>query len=109
MKGYPNANVNHMNLNSLLSSHNSSDILKQFSQQFMTLEKSRSVAIGKDEDEDNKFDPSELALTKSNSTKLGHKKDHNFKVIIRVRPPLPREIDMHVGFTPITQISKSNK
>ena len=28
----------------------------------------------------------------------------NFKVVIRVRPPLPREIDPVYGFTSVTQV-----
>lgn len=36
--------------------------------------------------------PSEVALTKSMSAKLSSKKDHNFKVVVRVRPPLEQEL-----------------
>ena len=109
MKGYQNNNANHMNLNSLLSSNNSADIIKQFSQQFLPLEKSQSEIVQWDDEIDDKIWSSELGLTKSASFKYPNKKDQNFKVIVRVRPPLPREIDMHSGFTSITQISKNNK
>ena len=110
MKGYQNNNnISHMNLNNLLPSHNSKEILQQFSQQMLTLEKSRSENGPADEEDDEKLVGNELALTKSMSNKPGSKKDHNFKVIVRVRPPLSKEIDPISGFTPITQISKNNK
>ena len=109
MKGYQNNNANHMNLNSLLSSHSSAEIIKQFSQQFIPLEKSQSEIVQWDDEIDDKISSCELGLTKSASFKLPNKKDQNFKVIVRVRPPLPREIDMHSGFTSVTQISKNNK
>ena len=109
MKGYQNNNANHVNLNSLLSSHSSAEIIKQFSQQFIPLEKSQSEIVQWDDEIDDNFWPSELGLTKSASYKISNKKDQNFKVIVRVRPPLPREIDMHSGFSSITQISKNNK
>lgn len=38
-----------------------------------------------------------------------HGKDDNFKVIIRVRPPLPREQDSHVPFRSCLHISPENK
>jgi hypothetical protein len=41
------------------------------------------------------------------SSKLG--KDDNFKVIIRVRPPLPREQDSSVSFRSCLHISPDNK
>jgi kinesin family protein 3/17 len=33
----------------------------------------------------------------------------NFKVVIRVRPPLPREIDSYYGFSPIVSVSPDHK
>ena len=45
MKGYQYNNANHMNLNSLLSSNSSAEMIKQFSQQFIPLEKSQSEVI----------------------------------------------------------------
>lgn len=109
MKGYQNNNANHMNLNSLLSSHSSADIIKQFSQQFIPLEKSQSEIVQWDDEMEEKIWSSDFGLSKSSSFKLLNKKDQNFKVIVRVRPPLPREIDMHSGFSSITQITKNNK
>jgi len=80
-----------------------------FSQQFVPLEKSHSEWPLKEEVMDDNMTPSELVLTKSMSVKSASKKDHNFKVIVRVRPPLPREIEGTLEFTPITQISNNNK
>jgi len=48
----------------------------------------------------------EFGLTRSHSMTKQNKKDQNFKVVVRVRPPLSREIDSSSGFTSITQISK---
>lgn len=73
MKGYSNSNINHVNLNSLLSSNSSQDILKIFSQQFMPLEKSHSENIMKEEMDDDNMTPSEIALTKSMSAKHSSK------------------------------------
>lgn len=93
----------------MLSSSNSIDFLKSFSKQLGKLEKTKS---------DNPYIDSELEeerpltrrdLTKSISAKSPYKKDQNFKVVVRVRPPLEREIDAHSGFAPITHISKNNK
>jgi hypothetical protein len=109
MKGYQNINASHVNLNTLLSSHNSTDILKTFSHQLLPLERARSENPAVDPEIEENDTPSELGLTKSQSTKQGIKKDQNFKVVVRVRPPLSREIDMHSGFTPVTQISQDNK
>lgn len=109
MKGYQNTNINHVNLNSLLSSGNSNDILKMFSEQYLPLEKSHSDDTIKEDILEDNMTPSELILSKSKSFKNTSKKDQNFKVVIRVRPPLPREIDSLAGFLPITNISKNNK
>ena len=35
--------------------------------------------------------------------------NQNFKVVIRVRPPLPREMSDNLEFMPITQISPDSK
>ena len=75
----------------------------------MPLEKSHSDNTAMDEAMEDNMSPSELILSKSKSFKSPSKKDQNFKVVVRVRPPLPREIDSAAGFTPITSISKNNK
>lgn len=50
-----------------------------------------------------------IALTKSKSVSISNKTEQNFKVVVRVRPPLAREIEGHAGFSTITQISKNCK
>ena len=109
MKGYRNTNIGHVNLNDLLSSHNGNSIFKQFSEGLLPLEKSQSTFdnwINKTEDN---LWADETELTKSTSAKFSNKTDQNFKVIVRVRPPLPREIEISEGYSSIVQISKNNK
>jgi len=93
----------------MLSSSNSIDILKTFSKQLTKLEKTKSDNHFQDSDIEETPVPTKLSLTKSVSSRQINKKEQNFKVVVRVRPPLPREIDAHAGFAPITHISKNNK
>lgn len=90
MKGHSNTNINHINLNNLLSSNSSNDILKMFSQQFMPMEKSNSENTQMGKFESDNMSSKELALSKSMSTKSS-KKESNFKVVVRVRPQLSQE------------------
>jgi len=93
----------------MLSSSNSIEILKSFSKQLGKLEKTKSDNHYQDSDIDEDQIPTNLGITKSISSKPLSKKDQNFKVIVRVRPPLPRELDSSTRFAPITHISKNNK
>lgn len=109
MKGYRNTNTEHVNLNELLSSNNSSSIFKQISTGILPFEKSQSTNDYWDDGITDNIWTEETGLTKSTSAKFSNKIDQNFKVIVRVRPPLPREIDASEGFSPIVQISKNSK
>jgi hypothetical protein len=80
--------------------------LKSLSQQLLTLEKSKSTHPTHEDDMDDDTSDREFGLTRSHSMTKQNKKDQNFKVVVRVRPPLSREIDSSSGFTSITQISK---
>lgn len=71
--------------------------------------KSRSSMPMSDSEIEEARTPTKHGLSRSISAKTSTKKEQNFKVVVRVRPPLPREIDAHAGFTPVTQISKTNK
>lgn len=94
MKGYSKAKINHVSLNSLLQSNSSSDILKMFSQQFMPLEKQHSDNIINERATIDTMELSERkSLSKSMSAKSS-KKDHNFKVVVRIRPQLRHELGM---------------
>lgn len=93
----------------MLSSSNSIDLLKSFSKQLGKLEKTKSDNHFHDSDLEEDQIPSRPQFGKSVSTKMAYKKEQNFKVVVRVRPPLPREIDAHAGFAPVTHIAKNNK
>lgn len=93
MKGHSNPNVNHINLNNLLSSNSANDILKMFSQNFAPLEKSHSDNTAIERFERSIVTRNEKSPARSTSAK-STKKDHNFKVVVRVRPQLPNELGM---------------
>lgn len=93
----------------MLSSNNSIDFLKSFSKHLGKLEKAKSDNHFHDSDLEEERTPSKTTFSKSISSKTSSKKEQNFKVVVRVRPPLPREIDAHAGFAPITHIAKNNK
>lgn len=82
------------------------EILKSLSQQLLTLDRAKSARPLLEDDIEECENASDIGLTRSLSSNKNGKKDHNFKVVVRVRPPLPREIDSCSGFTSITQISK---
>lgn len=75
----------------------------------MKLEKSQSENPYANQREEKSHTPRRKRINKSASFKTGSTKDQNFKVVVRVRPPLEREIDPTSGFTSVTQISQNNK
>jgi hypothetical protein len=91
------------------SSSNSIDFLKSFSEQLGKFGKTKSEIPYTYSELEEELPLGRRYLTKSISVKSSYKKDQNFKVVVRVRPPLEREIDAHSGFAPITHISKNNK
>jgi hypothetical protein len=75
----------------------------------MKLEKSHSENPYADQNIEKSRTPRKKRINKSASFKTSSNKENNFKVVVRVRPPLPRELDPHSGFTSVTQISKNSK
>lgn len=75
----------------------------------MKFDKSRSENPYVNQREEKSHTPRRKRINKSASFKTGSTKDQNFKVVVRVRPPLEREIDPTSGFTSVTQISQNNK
>ena len=109
MKEYRNTNTEHTNLSEVLANNNSNSIFKQIPSGILPLEKSQSANVWCEDDFDDNICTEETGLIKSTSDKFSNKIDQNFKVIVRVRPPLPREIDSNDGFSSIVQISKNSK